>query len=158
MKGRKPLPANVHLLRGNPSKLPAEKLHGGVSPDVEIPAAPRHLKGEALKEWKRITAELAQLGLVTAIDRAALTMYVESWATYTHALQKIAALNGELIVTHKNGFQGPSAWLTIRDKAGEQCRKLLVEFGMSPSSRARVTASRQADLFGDDGGVGRLIK
>lgn len=158
MKGRKPLPKNVHVLRGNPSKLPAEKLNGGVRAATEIPAPPRNLKGEALKEWKRITAELAQLGLVTAIDRAALTMYCESWAQYSHALQKIAALDGELIVTHKNGFMGPSAWLAIRDKAAEQCRKLLVEFGMSPSSRARVTASPQSDLFDDHGGPGRFIR
>lgn len=152
MKGRKPLPANVHRLHGNPSKLSADKLRDGVSPAVEVPAPPSHLAGEALTEWHRITAELAALRLVSAIDRAALTMYVEAWATYTHALQRIAALDGELIVKHPNGFQGPSPWLAIRDKAGEQCRRLLVEFGMSPSSRSRVKASSQGDLFSDDNG------
>jgi len=151
MKGRKPLPKNVHVLRGNPSKLSADELRAGVKPSVEVPQPPAHLAGEALVEWGRITAELEQLGLVTAIDRAALTLYCEAWQECAHAQQRIAALNGELIVRHPNGFEGPSPWLAIRDRAAEKCRKLLVEFGMSPSSRSRVQASPQGDLFGDDG-------
>lgn len=158
MKGRKPLPPNVHLLRGNPSKLSAEQLNGAVRPEVEIPQPPESLAGEALAEWHRIAAELCALGLVAAVDRAALVMYCEAWAQFEHARQKIAALNGNLIVTHKNGFEGPTPWLRIRDQAAEQCRKLLVEFGMSPSSRSRVQASPQRGLFDDDGSIGGMIR
>lgn len=150
MRGRKPLPKNVHLIRGNPSKLSRDQLKDDVNPIVEIPAPPPNLAGEALAEWHRITLELVTIGLVTNIDRAALVMYCESWAQYSHACAKIADLNGELVVQHPNGFKGPSPWLAIRDKAAEQCRKLLTEFGMSPSSRSRVQPSRQLDLFDDE--------
>lgn len=158
MRGRKPKPPILHIVNGNPSKKPASELRDGVQPVIEVPPPPPHLAGEALAEWHRITAELAQLGLVTAIDRAALTMYCEAWGEFAHAQQRIAELEGELIVTHRNGFQGPSPWLAIRDKAAEKCRKLLVEFGMSPSSRSRVKASPQGDLFGGDSTGGRYFE
>lgn len=157
-KGRPPLPKNVHLLRGNPSKLSPAELAGGVNPTVEIPQPPAHLSGEALAEWDRITSALAKIGLVSTIDRGALAMYCQHWATYVHAQEKLAELKGELVVRHPNGFEGPSPWLAIAAKAGESCRRLLVEFGMSPSSRSRVKAGSQPDLFGDDDGIGSYFR
>lgn len=148
-RGPAPLPANVHLLRGNPSKKSAAELNGGVSPDVEIPAPPRHLKGEALKEWKRITPEMLKLGLVSKIDRAALAMYCTSWGRHVDAENKIRELGDDGLITKvKNGFELHSVWLNISNKAMEQCHKFLSEFGMSPSARSRVTpGSLQQDLF-----------
>lgn len=146
-RGPAPLPANVHLLRGNPSKKSAAELHGGVSPDVEIPTPPRHLKGEALKEWKRITPELLKLGLVSKIDRAALAMYCAAWGRHVDAENKIRALGDEALVDETpNGFQVQGVWLNISNKAMEQCHKFLADFGMSPSARSRVTPG---DLSGD---------
>lgn len=125
MRGRKPLPKNVHVLRGNPSKLAKRELTGNRrAPAVEIPNPPDHLAGEALAEWQRITAELHSLGLVSAIDRAALVLYSESWGLYVLASEQIKAMAGALVVSHPNGFKGPSPWLGIRDKALEQCRHL----------------------------------
>ena len=49
-RGPKPLPANVHLLRGNPSKLSNADLVDALQPEVEIPNCPRHLLPEARKE------------------------------------------------------------------------------------------------------------
>lgn len=149
-RGPKPLPANVHLLRGNPSKLTTAQLSDGVSPRVEIPDAPRHLKGEALKEWKRVSVELEKLGLVSQIDRAALSMYCVAWGRHVDAENKLREL-GELGLVDEtpNGFKVQGAWLNISNKAMEQCAKYLAEFGMSPSSRSRVTPSVvQGDLFG----------
>lgn len=148
-RGPKPLPANVHLLRGNPSRLSADKLHDAVSPDIEIPAAPRHMKGEALKEWKRITPALLKLGLVSQIDRAALAMYCTAWGRHVDAESALRDL-GEagLVAETPTGQKVQGVWLTVSNKAMEQCHKFLSEFGMSPSARARVTpGALQPDLF-----------
>lgn len=148
-RGPKPLPNNVHLLRGNPSKKTASQLIDGVSPVVEIPSAPKHLKGEALKEWKRISVELETLGLVSKIDRAALAMYCTAWGRHVYAEEKMREL-GDLGMVDKtpNGFQVQGVWVNISNKAMEQCLKYLSEFGMSPSSRSRVTpGDMQGDLF-----------
>lgn len=149
LRGPKPLPANVHLLRGNPSKKSAAELRDGLSPDVEIPKPPRHLKGEALKEWKRVSVELEKLGLVSQIDRAVLAMYCTAWGRYVDAEAKILELGERgLVDVTPNGFPVQSAWLTVANKAMEQCLKYLSEFGMSPSARSRVTPSElQRGLF-----------
>lgn len=148
-RGPKPLPANVHLLRGNPSKKSASELRDIIAPDVEIPAPPKHLRAEALKEWKRISIELQKLGLIANIDRAALSMYCTAWGRHVDAENKIREMGEDgLIDTTPNGFQVQSAWLNVSNKAMEQCAKLMAEFGMSPAARARVTpGSLQIDLF-----------
>lgn len=149
-RGPKPLPANVHLLRGNPSKLNPSQLRDSVSPEVDLPSAPKHLQGEALKEWRRVGKELKALGLVSKIDRAALSMYCTAWGRHVDAENKISALGDKGLVDETpNGFQVQSAWVNISNKAMEQCIKYLSEFGMSPSSRSRVTpGDLQPDLFG----------
>lgn len=157
MRGRKPLPANVHRINGNPSKLSTSELRGSPNAPVAIPAPPAHLAGEAMAEWHRITAELVRLGLVSQIDMVALALYCSAWGEFAHAQQHIAELNGELIVRHPNGFQGPSPWLAIRDKAAERCRRMLTEFGLSPSSRSRVKAASQGELFGDGSPAGEYF-
>lgn len=163
-RGPKPLPANVHLLRGNPSKLSASQLREGVSPDVEIPDCPKHLKGDALKEWKRVSAELEKLGLISKIDRAALSLYCTAWGRHVHAEKKLNDLGPESYVSETpNKFEVQSAWLNISNKAMEQCIKYMAEFGMSPAARSRVTPSEiQPDLFSgtehEKPSLGSLIK
>ena len=38
-----------------------------------------------------------------------------------------------------------SSWLNISNKASDMCIKLMSEFGMSPSSRTKLTIIRNAD-------------
>lgn len=148
-RGPKPLPANVHLLRGNASKKPlASLLDDVVRPDVEVPDAPAHLAGAALDEWNRITPYLLQLGLISQIDRAALTGYCDAWGEYVWACERIQALNaaddtGERgrIWDTPSGYKQISVTQQIRNRALDQMKQFLAEFGMTPASRSRVTAS-----------------
>ena len=67
MRGRKPLPSNVVKLRGNPGK---RRLNNAEPrPAIKAPGCPSCLGEEARKEWKRLAGELAELGLLTTIDR-----------------------------------------------------------------------------------------
>lgn len=99
-RGPKPLPANVHLMRGNASKKPlASLLDDIVRPDVEIPDCPDHLEGEARSEWDRITPHLVKLGLISQIDRAALAAYCDTWGEYVNACACIKAMREHFGVT-----------------------------------------------------------
>jgi P27 family predicted phage terminase small subunit len=151
LRGPKSLPSNVHRLRGNPSKLPAHKLTDSVAPDIEIPGCPTHLLPDAKKEWKRVAPQLEKLGLISQMDRAALAVYCQAYARWVQAEEKIKAL-GEagLIEETPSGYKQIAVWLQISNRAVEQMHKFMCEFGMSPSSRSRVTASPQTDLFDDD--------
>lgn len=171
--GRKALPANVHMLRGNPSKKPIADLTDGLQPEVEIPGCPRHLLPEAKKEWRRITPELERYGLISKLDRSALSLYCQAWARYVWAEEQLAraqehaqrlmaeaAERGEayaggdgLTCPTPSGHITYSPHWVISNKAAQQCREFLAEFGLSPAQRSRVAPSavRQRDLFaGDD--------
>jgi P27 family predicted phage terminase small subunit len=138
---------------GNPGKRPLNV--DEPKPAIALPDIPRHLVGEARKEWKRITPELLRLGLLSRIDRAALAMYCSEWARYVRAELRMARRDelmneegaGERARTPQ-GYEMQSVDLQISNKAKEACLRFLIEFGMSPASRSRVQVTPQMPLPG----------
>ncbi|MCX7177713.1 MAG: phage terminase small subunit P27 family [Proteobacteria bacterium] len=172
-RGPQALPANVHLLRGNPSKKDLGSLVDEFQPEVEIPTSPAWIWPEAKKEWKRISAELLRYGLISRLDRAALVLYVQAWAKMVwaeKALSRAMALAEEkrlaaeaegkeytggdgIMVPTTNGNQTYSHHWVVGRRASEDVNRYLALFGLSPSSRTRVTTSdnRQGSLFQEAG-------
>lgn len=170
-RGPKPLPSNVHYLKGNPSKKPAGQLMDSLQPEIDIPGCPPHLFQEAKKEWKRITPELKRYGLISKLDRSALALYCQSWAMLVYAEQQLkramqiaerkkdeVEARGEewtggdgMVVITTNGNMVYSPYWVMANRAREQVDKFQANFGLSPSSRGRVNPSNflQASLFGD---------
>ena len=148
-RGPKPVPANLHLLRGNPSKKAlGALLDETVRPPVDIPGCPEHIEGEARAEWDRITPHLYALGLISQIDRAALAAYCDAWGEYVWACWRIKALNEDDATGERgrvwdtpSGYKQISVLQQIRNRSLDQLKAFLAEFGMSPSARSRVTAS-----------------
>src|SRR3972149_9191524 len=104
-------------------------------PAVRPPACPPHLQGEARKEWRPIGRKLLACGLLTEIDGAALALYSQAWARWIEA-------EGNLVrygtgIKAPSGYPIASPYLSIANKAMDQMARVLVEFGMSPSSRSR---------------------
>ena len=138
MAGRKKLPTNLHVLKGTDRadrRNPNEP-----KPENKIPSPPDILKGGALEEWKRITVELDRLGLITEIDRTALSMYCQAYGRWIR-FEKILEQTGE--INEETGQTSPAMWVV--NKSIEQCHKLLTEFGMTPSSRSKVSSSKKDD-------------
>lgn len=149
----------LKLITGNPGKRPLN-LADGVNPEVAVPTAPQHLTREAKKEWKRISAELVELGLISRIDRAALSLYCQAWG-HLELLER--SLNASINAAVDDGKDGARAFYFVTDK-GYQAQTVTVQlintlrgqvhtylkaFGMDPSSRSRVTpSSPQLDLPG----------
>lgn len=138
MKGRKPEPSALKLLRGLPGK---RKL----SMDEPRPAAlegaqpPDWLDDEAKAEWQRLAPILERLGVFTETDTIALTAYCEAWATWKGATQKIRQFG--MVIKGKDGdLPIVSPYVKIAEKAFTQVKGMLIEFGMTPSSRSRVHA------------------
>lgn len=168
-RGPKPLPSNVHLLRGNASKKPIGAILDEFRPEVEIPDFPSWIWPEAKKEWKRISVELERYGLVSKLDRAALVLYCQAWAKMVwaermlsrsmksadEARQKAEADgveytggDGMMVKTANGNFTYSHHWV-VGKHAADQVRRYLDLFGLSPSARSRVTTSdnRQGALF-----------
>jgi len=129
VRGRKPKPAGMSTRR-------ADREEGAVA---RLPACPAHLQGEARKEWWRTGRKLLDCGLVTEIDGAALALYCQAWARWVEAEANLSRFG--VVIKSPSGFPIQSPYLAIANKAMEQMAKLLVEFGMSPSSRTRVAVT-----------------
>ena len=167
--GPRPLPANVHILRGNPSKKNYADLLGEFQPEVELPDFPSWIWPEAKKEWKRIGPLLVKDGLVAKHDRAALTLYCQAWAKWVwhermlnremakaEADRELAEKNGEayeggdgiMVKTANGNFTYSHHWVAGR-RAESSVKQYLEFFGLSASSRGgvKVSNNRQATLF-----------
>ena len=137
--GRRPLPT---LLKAQKGTLRVDRQNGDEpQPKAEVPRCPEHLQGDAKKEWRRMSRDLVKMGLLARIDRGALALYCQAWGRWVDAEQALVKYG--VIVKSPNGFPVQSPYLSIANKAMAQMRMLLTEFGMSPSSRARVHAEPQ---------------
>ena len=145
MAGRRPKPSAIKALAGNPGKRRANP--DEPKPDG-IPSCPDHLDDAAKAEWNRISSELAGLGLLTSVDRAALAAYCSSWSRWLTAEEHIRKHG--LVLKAPSGYPIQSPYLSIANTALDQLRKFLIEFGLTPASRSKVTARPKASNT-DDG-------
>jgi P27 family predicted phage terminase small subunit len=95
------------------------------------------LRGEGLREWRRIVPELDKLGLINRLDRGILATHCSLWQTFCE-LRKIIADEGSVIQGRRNKEPVKSpAWTQLRETT-----TLLVtigkEIGLTPSSRLRM--------------------
>ena len=132
----KRLPTKLKILKGtkqNCRENPNE-------PDypVEIPDAPDHLDKEALIEWGRVTHLLHSQGLISKLDRAMLSAYCESWSMYVKASIELTKQGLTVETTNGNMIQNPLVGIVNQSK--KHMKDFASEFGMSPVSKARVSA------------------
>lgn len=148
--GRKAIPAHLHLVNGNPSKLRLAALVDGSRIPIEIPEMPPHLDKNGKAEWERITFELAKLGLIARVDRAAIAIYCEAYSRWQMAAEELNKLGKKgFIEKTPSGYKQMSVWLQISNRAADQMQKIMGEFGMTASSRSKVSINLQNDLFPD---------
>ena len=120
MAGRGPAPTPTAILKARGSWL-AKTRPDEPKPERSLPTCPSWLPKEAKTEWNRIVPELDKLGLLTAIDRAALAAYCQAWSDFREAVE------------------GDS--LRDRDTAAKRLINAAAQFGLSPAARARVQAA-----------------
>lgn len=148
MAGRKPKPTSIKLLNGNPGKRPLNKNEPQFS---GTPTCPEHLDSIAKIEWERISNELISVGLLTAVDRAALAAYCVAWSRWVSAEENVQKF-GAVIKSPKSGFPIQNPYVGIANTALGLMHRFMIEFGLTPSSRSRINAateghSKAADTF-----------
>ncbi|MBU1567705.1 MAG: phage terminase small subunit P27 family [Proteobacteria bacterium] len=129
-------PTNIKILQG--TARPGRMNKDEPTPNIEIPEMPTHLTGEAAKEWKFITAHLKSMGLISRCDKAAISFYCTLWKDHVEAEAQIAE-KGRVVIT-PNGSEQISPWVSISKHAMLAAHKMLVEFGLTPASRTKVSA------------------
>ena len=139
--GRKPKPRVVKELAGTlrPDRLnPDEPMPVALD---KVPACPRHITGEARKQWRRTAKVLVATGVLTAGDLPALEMFCTLYARWRDAQAKLDASN--VMLRNADGVFYQNPYLRIADDCLKQMRGYMVEFGITPSSRSRVSVVRK---------------
>jgi len=137
MRGRKPKPAALKILEGNPGK---RRINGSEPrPPQGQPSCPAHLSPSAKAEWKRLAQTLNKVGLLTQVDRAALAAYCQSYGRWVEAERRLAETPA--LLKTPAGYVQPSPWLAISAKQLELMAKFMAELGLTPSTRSRLAIS-----------------
>jgi P27 family predicted phage terminase small subunit len=137
MRGAKPKPTALKLLRGVPGKRRlnmAEPIHQPLAEEC-----PSDLVDEdARAEWMRVASHLIDRGQVTLVDRGTLIGYCLKYAQWK-ALEAEARLH-PFIVRSPSGYPIPNPALGMANKCFGLMLKAAAELGITPSSRSRVVA------------------
>lgn len=132
-------PTKLKILQGNPGKRPIKK--DEIDPKVEAPGPPAHLSKNAKIEWRRIVKILVDLELMSKMDRTALAAYCVAYDRWAEAEKKIQMEGLTIETTNGNIIQNPS--VGIANKAMLILHRFLVEFGMTPAARTKVTPANK---------------
>jgi P27 family predicted phage terminase small subunit len=138
-RGRKPKHTALKVLEGNPGKSPLNK--NEPKPEKKAPRCPSWLEPEAKKEWRRMSKQLETLGVLTQVDAAAFAGYCQAYARWKEA--------EEFLSKHGTIFKTPSGYIqqvpqvSIAQTYLKIMKDFCSEFGLTPSSRSRITVNNK---------------
>ena len=137
-RGRKPIPSQIKLLRGNPGRRPLPQ--GEPQPSNVMPDIPDHLGPVAQVEWARLAPELHRIGVLTMADRTTFAAYCQLYEQWVYAEKYIKE---QLVIVDKSTnriVQNPL--IRISHRTLDLMRSYMVELGLTPSSRAKLATGK----------------
>jgi len=130
MAGRKPSPASLDVLHGNPSKKGKDNFRNSIKAEIALPDPIEPRWGTAIekklfkKYWKELSQQLYTMRLLSELDIIAFEMLVTAYTKWQIAESKS---NFATMGIHK-----------IAATYQTQLHKLLQEFGLTPCSRTKI--------------------
>lgn len=137
-RGPAPVPTGILRLRGT---LRNDRVYNEPKVAGKPPKCPAWLAPEAKSAWKALAPDLLATGLLTRLDRNALSRYCTLWARWRKA-EDFLAKHGE-VYTLKDAAGGPRCVMpfpqvAVAHRLSLALTKLEAEFGMTPSGRSRL--------------------
>jgi P27 family predicted phage terminase small subunit len=137
-RGPAPSPTAVLKLRGTFRK---DRQSDSIRADDGAPTCPDWISDEAKHAWRYILPKLERMGVLSRIDRNALTRYCQLWGRWKQAELFIAKHGDTYPIKDESGKikclqQFPQ--VSIAHQLAAQLTRLEQEFGMTPSARSRI--------------------
>jgi len=116
-------------------------------PKRSIPFPPAHLSAPVKEAWKKLAVKLHRMGVLTEADGWALEELSETYIEVKDLRQTIAQEGRTVKVTTTNGDERQVTNPLVRQlaDAAKRFKALMVEFGLTPSARARVNVTEQEE-------------
>jgi P27 family predicted phage terminase small subunit len=145
MAGRKAKPTALKLIQGTHRKDRAVANEPKPKASARVPAPPGELGKMAKNEWRRIAKELHAMGVLTRIDTKGLANYCQAYDDMLTARGLLHAWNlanpdSINVVKSMTGNIKTHPYLSQMREARIDMMRFAAEFGLTPSSRSRVSA------------------
>jgi len=149
-------PTKLKIVEGNRGKRKLD-LSAEPQPDpVSDLTAPETLSGIAKAEWQRTAKHLHKIGLLSCIDRQALEAYCRIYEMWQQAQSNLAQEG--LTVVNEKGESRPNPLARVILMCLSEMRRYMGEFGMTPSSRAKITVEKAQATDDFDQFVKRTVR
>ncbi|MFU0964058.1 phage terminase small subunit P27 family [Kluyvera ascorbata] len=153
MSGPPKTPTHLRLVRGNPSKRPIN--NNEPQPPKGGPPVPKHFDKQGKYWFKRMAEELDAIGVISQLDARALELLVEAYTEYRHHCETLDREGYTYAVySDDDADEGkereirmikPHPAAMMKADAWKRLRAMLAEFGMTPSSRSKVSKDKPDD-------------
>ena len=105
---------------------------------------PDWLLPEARLKWEEVTHELHELGVIATIDATALSMFCQTWAHYRTLEDHVARYGPTYLIESDEGnYTMLRPEIRQLDRMREFLLRACAEFGLTPSSRTRLSVARK---------------
>lgn len=150
--GRKPVPAVLRELHGNPRQKPIAEEPEGVG---DLWAPPAYMDEDQREQWNYVV-DHAPPGLLTGTDREILATFVNACVEYARAVVQVRSMGQVVKTKDGNAIQNP--FLGIMNRQALLMKTFGSELGFSPAARASLGS--RAPEFTHDGPTrgGRTIR
>ena len=150
MKGRKPKAREIQILEGRDKKNPSRFANDVPQTIEHEPQMPEHFDDQATAAWNTLREILTASKMWSATYQVTLVLYCETYSNYRRAVELVRISGQALRTQAEDGSielkRNPYSVELHRYK--DELIKLSSEFGLTPSSRSRISLERSTE--GDD--------
>jgi len=136
MGGRPPKPTALKILQGDFDKNPQRRNRDEPTPEAIVPPCPEWLKGNARREWTRVTKEMSDMNVMTMADRESVEQYCILYGQWRDMVRTVSR-DGALVEGRGGDLVETAASKSSRALSAE-ILKYLVQFGLTPAARTRI--------------------
>ena len=134
MKGRKPVPTHLKVIRGNPGKRKLNK--NEPLPIGDLVDAPEWMAESQRQNWN-YAVENAPKGLLKKLDRSVLVAWTVAEDLHRRSSEQVEKF-GILTKAPNTGLPMQSPYLPVVNKQAQIMLKAAELLGFTPASRSRV--------------------
>ncbi|AWD90238.1 terminase small subunit [Dickeya phage Sucellus] len=151
MSGRPSLPAELHLIRGNPSKKNVEELRStsGLFDKLDLSEVepPAHLSELGKFYYIEISKKLVGTNVLSSMDTLALELLIEAYQEYREHSAYLEENGYSYQTTNTMGdvSEKPYPQAAMKADAWRRVAAMLQQFGWTPSSRSKVKGVGNSD-------------
>lgn len=140
------MPTRMKLVKGE--RRPSRVNYNEPEPSADAISPTESLDEQERAIWNARVAELADAGVLANTDCVQLTRYCQTLALYQNALAKVK--QSDQVIAGYRGSPVTNPYARRCDVLNKQLTAMEAEFGMTPSSRTRVSVESKKKPKGFD--------